>query len=543
MGVFYSKLVEDVLGRSKWSSFSLQGIKVDVPEPSDSLPCEPGTLIPPYFWGRRRHQLFGKRSKQHFPVHDGYVEARNLIRDGNLDDLSRLTGQALQFVTSVFAEADEPVPPSSGGKLVQLRLGDDLVRWRDEQHALGNILPTKGKGLSRASDQVLALLGAADWPEALITTNSLYGCGIASLLIGAHDVQTMFSNYVTDMAFYYEHGYHYVFPDLEKLISKAARDRHALRTHGGPERRAAVSIGIKYIRSKIQLEEEHKADLSFRSAKLDRRMAQTVSLCESSLLGMAEEAIVRGFDPAAVMSDLVFSSPGTDVVDVGCDIVNAEVMNSFLNTADITDTGIVTEEALRRVYDAYAHTGARMLNERWSEPVARMDAALYTWHIQNDRHMFFRRAILGYSKARKEPSEQREADFDEVFDERYHTTGFSRPLQNACSGGDTCDVVEHFLQSNKSSIMLPDLWQCLVTDPLEYVRNGVIDKSREDELEENLRVSMAKAYSQGLVLEMVWLIAHANHHAWQVNYLFEAAMFGSLLDNGSLAGKLDRQER
>lgn len=53
---------------------------------------------------------------------------------------------------------------------------------------------------------------------------------------------------------------------------------------------------------------------------------------------------------------------------------------------------------------------------------------------------------------------------------------------------------------------------------------------------------MAELYSRGLVLEMVWLMAHASHHAWQVNYLFEAAMFGSILDGGTLAGKLDRQE-
>jgi len=53
---------------------------------------------------------------------------------------------------------------------------------------------------------------------------------------------------------------------------------------------------------------------------------------------------------------------------------------------------------------------------------------------------------------------------------------------------------------------------------------------------------MAKAYSQGLIYEMTWLLAHASHHAWQVNRLFEAAMFGSLLDDGSLRGKLDRKE-
>ncbi|KAH9883973.1 hypothetical protein F4778DRAFT_576299 [Xylariomycetidae sp. FL2044] len=537
MGIVCSKL-NGIFRRSSWFGISLKGIDNDVLPPCSSLPRERDTIIPPYRWGKSQ---FKKRSDI-FPSHSGYNEARNLIGNGSLETLNQLTAESLQFITGVF-EAAESTDPADGKSLVQLRLSDDLAQWRDEQHALGRILPTKGKGLSRVSDDILDLLGASSWPESLITTNSLFGCGIASLLIGSHDTKTMFSNYVTDMAFYYEHGYHYVYPELESLVNKAMRDCHALQTLGGVERRTAVAIGLKYIRAKIALEERYKANLSHRSAKLDRRMAQTISLCESSLLGMAEEAIVRGFDPAAVMSDLVFSSPGTDVVDVGCDLVNSEVMNSFLNTADMTDTGVVTEDALRRVYDAYAYTGARMLNERWSEPVARMCAALYTWHIQNNRHMFFRRAILGWPKARKGvPCEQREADFDEVFDSRYHTTGFSRPLSKACSGGDTCDVVESFLEANKTSPLLSQLWQSLVIDPLDYVRAGLITEEREDELEEALRMVMARLYSQGLVLGMVWLIAHANHHAWQVNYLFEAAMFGSLLDNGALAGKLDRQE-
>jgi hypothetical protein len=127
---------------------------------------------------------------------------------------------------------------------------------------------------------------------------------------------------------------------------------------------------------------------------MDRRTAQVISLSESSLLGMAAEATARGFDAGAVMSDLVFSSPGTDVVDVGCDLVNSEVMNSFLNVADIAASGVVSEQALRDIYDAYAATCARMLTQRWHEPVARMCAALYTWHIQNDRHMFLRRVVL-----------------------------------------------------------------------------------------------------------------------------------------------------
>jgi hypothetical protein len=434
----------------------------------------------------------------------------------------------------------------SGPRVTQLRLSPELEAWKSSQHAIGNVLPPKGAGLSPVSQEILHILGAEDWPEALKTTNALFGCGIASLLMGAADSTTMFSNYVTDMAFYYEHGYNYVFPNLEPLLEKGLNDPHALRTPGGRERRDAVAIGKRYIQGKIALEKKHKGHLLNRSARLDRRTAQIVSLSESSLLGMAAEATARGFDPGAVMADLVFSSPGTDVVDVGCDLVNSEVMNSFLNVTDITHTGIVSEDVLRRVYDAYAVMGARMLTQRWHEPVARMCAALYTWHIQNDRHMFFRRALLGWEKARKTPAQpQSEGDFDEVFDKQFRLTGFSRPLdaKYACNGEDTCDHVHDHIARHQQEPLLKELWWHLVTGPLEYVRGGKVDEARELKLAEGSRLRMAKLFAKGRVLEMVWLIAHANHHAWQVNYLFEAAMFGSILDGGKLIGKLDRKDQ
>lgn len=55
-----------------------------------------------------------------------------------------------------------------------------------------------------------------------------------------------------------------------------------------------------------------------------------------------------------------------------------------------------------------------------------------------------------------------------------------------------------------------------------------------------MQVVLAQAYSSGMILEMTWLLAHASQHAWQVNFMMEAAMFGSLLDDGALKGKLDR---
>ncbi|KAL8844448.1 MAG: hypothetical protein Q9205_005353 [Flavoplaca limonia] len=548
--------------QSYWSELSFQGIEVEVTQPkTGAFPGRPAA-IPPYFWGgeprSRLGKFVGRKPGQHaFLIHPGYLEVRDLIGNGTVVDLKRLSFQAQGLVRQIFSGIEDMSDSSSlddvkslscpepGATLVQLRLSPELESWKVAQHAIGNILPAKGAGLSQASDNVLEILKAAGWPEALKTNNALFGCGIASLLMGAADVPTMFSNYVTDMAFYYEHGYNYIFPSLESLLQKGLADPQALHTPGGRERREAICVGKQYIQGKISLERQHKAHLTNLSARLSRRTAQIISLSESSLLGMAAEAIARGFDPGAVINDLVFSSPGTDVVDIGCDLLNSEVMNSFLNVSDITDTGIVSEDVLRRVYDAYAATGTRMLTQRWHEPVARMCAALYTWHIQNDRHMFFRRAILGWPKARKSPARpQREADFDEVFDEQYRTTGFYRPLdpEYACNGEETCNHVYHFLDCYQEEPLLRELWWILVVEPLEYVRGGQIDERREHDLVEGSRLLMAKLYSRGLVLEMVWLIAHANHHAWQVNYLFEAAMFGSLLDGGALAGKLDRHE-
>ena len=117
-------------------------------------------------------------------------------------------------------------------------------------------------------------------------------------------------------------------------------DPHALQTIGGYERRYCIRIGAQYIQGKIKLEKQHKSSLTCTSARLSRREAQIVLCLDCSVVGYAAEAISRGYDAAAATSDLVFSSPVTDVIDVGSDILNSEVMNSFLNVADITDNGM-----------------------------------------------------------------------------------------------------------------------------------------------------------------------------------------------------------
>ncbi|ROW03714.1 hypothetical protein VMCG_05369 [Cytospora schulzeri] len=526
---------------------------------SEALVCftPDGKRVPDYFWGKEWTQEGGFKQQ---PRYRGYEEARTIGGDGSLKDIVSTIKGGLEAINELYAildgdsegalKSDPPQPESKPEKrlvdldLVDARLSKELVDWKQEQHSQGRVLPGKGRGLRRASDEVIQLLGADHWPAPLLTNNVLFGTGWTNLLIGAYDPRTLYSNYCTDMGFFYEHGFHKVFPEFEKAISKCASDPKARNTPLGAERRDAVDMGLTYIRGKADLETKYVAQLTGKTAKVDRQTAHMICFCEASLAGMASEAMGRGFDPGAMFDDMVFSSPGTDVVDVGSDINNSEIMNSFLNTADVTDTGIVSEEILRRVYDAYAVTGARCLTERWMEPLTNMNSLLYVWHILNDRHHYLRRIVLGYGKVRKDEEKrgQREADFDEVFDENYRTTGFSRPLETGCDGSERCDAVERMLEKvgAEKRGFLRELWSCLVDQPLSYAKAGVVDPDREEAMIQSLAVTMAQAYHDGLIREQQWMIAHACHHAWQVNYLMEAAMFGSLLDDESLSGTLDR---
>lgn len=159
-------------------------------------------------------------------------------------------------------------------------------------------------------------------------------------------------------------------------------------------------------------------------------------------------------------------------------------MNSFLNTADITETagGVVCEDVLRTVYDAYSHTCARMLTQRWNTPAAAMSSLLVVWHMHNGRHMFLRRAVLGYCMVCRDGPIMREADLDEDFDDGYHTTGFIRTLENACNAAETCDQAAEVIGGHERHEMLQRLWDLLVTRPLAYVRAGVVDSEREVQL-------------------------------------------------------------
>ncbi|PYH71884.1 uncharacterized protein BO88DRAFT_423679 [Aspergillus vadensis CBS 113365] len=410
-------------------------------------PAQPVKQLTPYFWGN-------KDVPEPLPV-SGYEECRNLMGDCSLLRLDGIVTCGLEKLNSVFKAIDE----HGGSKiphrhLVDLKLSPELQQWRTDQHRAGRVLPSKGSGLARVPDKVIELLNAQDWPEPLLTRAAFFGCGLFNMLCGAYDAHTLYSNYCLDMIFYWEHAYHHVFPDFVSTIEHAIHDPHALVTLGGRDRRTAAGLALRYMREKTSLEEQYVTHLSGKVARVNRDQALPLWICESSIWPCGVEAIARGFDCAATAHDLMQSVPLTDIVDVGSDLVNSELLNALLNTADICDAGVITEENLRCAYDACVQNSARMLTERWSDPSAKICMDLYVWHILNDRHNFLRRALLGYHKVRKTYTEQREADFGETFDPDYRTTGFSRPLQSPCDGHEYCDHVQKRLKSTRNGTWL-----------------------------------------------------------------------------------------
>lgn len=293
----------------------------------------------------------------------GYSLARPLLQDQSADSWQRVLDLGLIKLEAVFRDVQRSAGDNFNTQVVDICLSSELVAWRDEQHKAGRILPAKGYGITRVSDAVIDLLGVGDWPPPLLTNAALFGSGFLNFLLGAYDPRVLYSNYCSDMGFFYEHGYDKVFPEYQALLEHAGTDTYALSTVGGRERRAVAELGLQYIRTKIVLEEKHIAHLSNKSVRLNRKDALALNFCESSLWGMAAEMIGLGYDCGGIVNDFAFSCPATDVVDVGSDIHNSELFNSFLNTPDITETGVVTEEALTCIYDAQAHCGARMFTE------------------------------------------------------------------------------------------------------------------------------------------------------------------------------------
>lgn len=519
---------------------------------AEFLPDEKQT--PPYFWGEEWNQE--KRFKQH-AKHSGYEEARILIGCGTQSDIERNINKGLKAVTMVYNllndDKSEAVSKHSCSgsdtssqqrlenlNIVEVCLSDDLLAWTREHDGLGRIPSDSQRGRRRASNEVIQLLGAEDWPAPLLTTDVLFGAGLMNMLIGAYDARVLYSNYCVDTDSFHEpksEGSSHEFDRPSSIFAAFPKPR---KVPLGVERRKAVESGQAYIHGKADLEARYASRLTDKTAKIDRETAHVVYFCEANRAGIAAEAMGRCFDAAAIYDDMAFSSAATDIINIRSDMGNSEIVNACLNAADITNAGVVTEDALRTVYDAYAAVSGRCLTERWSEPGGGMNGMLYVWHILNDRSRFLRKAVLGWSKIRRGEAKrgQREADFDEVFDVDHHTTGYSRCLKVACNGAEVCDGVERLLETagTHNKELLRKLWMCLAGWPLNYAKGGVVDADREEGIVQSLATSLAQVYHDGLVLEEQWLIAHAHHHAWQINYLMEAAMFGGLLDDDRLKG-------
>lgn len=332
---------------------------IDHPAHQPLLQIQPRKVLrSSHFWGE------GNAVSQ--PGNDsiGYNLARTLLPDMTPESWKTVLDAVSETLQAVFGDAKNSML-RPGAMIARISLSEELQAWRDDQHKVGSKRPSKGYGLSGVSEPVLCLLDAGEWPAPLLTNAAVFGSGFANLLVGAHDAQTLYSNYCCDMGFYYEHGYHKAFPEFEALLQAASTDCRAMATLGGTERREAVKIGLTYIKENSLDEKKAETILAHKTAKLTRNEALVMSFCECSILGMAAEALQRGFETGSVVNDFAFSSPRTDAIDVGSDIYNSELFNSFLNTKDITDSGTITDEALRRVYDAYAHSGARMFTERW----------------------------------------------------------------------------------------------------------------------------------------------------------------------------------
>lgn len=111
----------------------------------------------PYFWGNEPSKTSKNVSQLVRARTSGYEEARSLIGNATMQTLDDLVASALTALQAVF-EGDTG---SSAGQcqLVDVRLSDDLVRWRKDQHKAGHILPSKGKGLKEAPLEVLQILG------------------------------------------------------------------------------------------------------------------------------------------------------------------------------------------------------------------------------------------------------------------------------------------------------------------------------------------------------------------------------------------------
>lgn len=103
---------------------------------------------------------------------------------------------------------------------------------------------------------------------------------------------------------------------------------------------------------------------------------------------------------------------------------------------------------------------------------------------------------------RKIKGGQREGDFGEVFSPDFHTTGFSRALEDACNGAETCDHVQERLERWREKDLLYGFWRLMSSASIDNACSGKISVDREEGIAKGMRASVAKIYSMGMVDEL-----------------------------------------
>lgn len=271
---------------------------------AEFLPEEKQT--PPYFWGEEWSQE--RRFKQH-AKHSGYEEARILIGRGSQEDIERNISKGLKAVTMAYhilegddakAESNQNCSDSDTSfqqrlenlSIAEVCLSDDLLSWKREHHGLGGIPSDSHCGRRRASNEVIQLLGAENWPAPLLTTDLLFGAGLMNMLIGAYDARVLYSNYCVDTDSFCEPTSERSTPEFDRPSSIFATfpKSHKVRVPLGVERRKAVESGMGYIHGKAQLEARYASRLIEKTAKMDRETAHLIYFCEANRAGMAAEA-------------------------------------------------------------------------------------------------------------------------------------------------------------------------------------------------------------------------------------------------------------
>jgi hypothetical protein len=89
---------------------------------------------------------------------------RGLFCDKRLENWENIAVAGILKLLDVFEHLDITLPVSKN-PVAKIALSKNLEHWQQCQHDIGRVLPSKGQGLTRASQEVIEILGAQEWPQ------------------------------------------------------------------------------------------------------------------------------------------------------------------------------------------------------------------------------------------------------------------------------------------------------------------------------------------------------------------------------------------